>query len=213
MKIKIWLLSAVIGLAVFGGQDVAVLLESAKNGDAQAQYELGLYYGKPSKPQWEKAAFWYQKAVEQNHLCAKYSLSILYEMGRGVKKDPKKSFELMLSAAEQGSRFAQSAVAIDYQQGNKVEKDATEAFKWFKKAAEQNDFFSQRELAVCYLKGEGVEKDLVEAYVWLDIVVDQPSWYADRKKEVESALTPEQMDRAKLRRAEIIAKFPKNVVP
>lgn len=59
----------------------------AEQGDAQAQYRLGIMhnmgFGVPVDP--EQAALWLSKAAEQNVAEAQYALGLLFEDGRGVK--------------------------------------------------------------------------------------------------------------------------------
>ena len=66
-----------------------VWLESARSGDAAAQYYVGQIYekGLGSQPDYTAAAEWYRKAADQNHSAAQVSLGHLYEKGLGVTAD------------------------------------------------------------------------------------------------------------------------------
>lgn len=66
------------------------LMQAAERGDAEAQYNLGVYY------EWQhvkviegfaKAPAWYRKAAEQGHVAAQKRLGALYEMGKCVERD------------------------------------------------------------------------------------------------------------------------------
>ena len=55
---------------------ITVLETRAKNGDTEAQFELGQHYEKNGKKQ--LAHQWYKKAAEQDHADAKFRLGVLY---------------------------------------------------------------------------------------------------------------------------------------
>lgn len=69
---------------------LAVWLEPAKAGDAQAQTYVGEIFekGLGLTPDYEAAATWYQRAADQGYAPAQINLGQLYELGRGVPKDP-----------------------------------------------------------------------------------------------------------------------------
>ena len=55
-----------------------ILLEKAQNGDAQAMLDLGRYYYFPLND-YEKALFWYEKALEMGCYDAYMDIAYLYE--------------------------------------------------------------------------------------------------------------------------------------
>jgi len=61
----------------------------AEQGDAEAQYVLGVSYntGKDTTQDYGAAARWFRKAAEQGHTPAMYSLGLLYQTGLGVPQD------------------------------------------------------------------------------------------------------------------------------
>jgi hypothetical protein len=73
--------------------------EPAAAGDLQAQTNLGALYERSSPPDYAQAAQWYQKAADQNFAPAKIALGELYELGRGVPKDPVKALNLYRQAS------------------------------------------------------------------------------------------------------------------
>lgn len=77
--------------------------ERAKNGDANAQYQLGIAYlnGHDTIQDFEEAAKWFELAAESNHASAQYQLGLIYKTGRlGTDADLEKSYIwLNLSAA------------------------------------------------------------------------------------------------------------------
>ncbi|HHW5018725.1 TPA: tetratricopeptide repeat protein, partial [Haemophilus influenzae] len=64
-------------------------LPLAEQGNAKAQYNLGVMYGngRGVKQDYFKAVNWYRKAAEQGHADAQLNLGYMYEKGRGVKQD------------------------------------------------------------------------------------------------------------------------------
>ncbi len=66
------------------------LLERARNGDADAQFELGKNYetGRIGLPKdLSEAQYWYRKAADQGDAYAEASLGILFNFGKGVQRD------------------------------------------------------------------------------------------------------------------------------
>ncbi len=61
----------------------------AEQGDAAAQYNLGvMYYGGYGVPQdYAEAVRWYRKAAEQGNAPAQYNLGVMYHTGQGVPQD------------------------------------------------------------------------------------------------------------------------------
>ena len=83
-------------------------LEMAKNGDADAQYNLGSVYetGFGVKADILEAVDWYKKAAEQDHQLAQLKLGILYVLGDGVRQSVIKGTNWIHSASENGNKFA-----------------------------------------------------------------------------------------------------------
>ncbi len=81
------------GLAAYNRGDYATALREwrplAEQGDAAAQYNLGLMYGKGQgvTQDYAKALQWYRKAAEQGHAKAQYNLGFMYDKGKGVLQD------------------------------------------------------------------------------------------------------------------------------
>jgi len=111
----------------------------AEQGDAKAQYNLGIMYGYGrGVPQNNKEAVkWYRKAAEQGYVLAQYNLGIMYGYGRGVPQNNKEAVKWYRKAAEQGLAIAQYNLGIMYGYGRGVPQNNKEAVKWYRKAAEQ----------------------------------------------------------------------------
>lgn len=61
----------------------------AKNGNAEAQYVLGMMYraGRGVPQDYNEAKKWYRLAAEQGHPIAQFYLGWIYAKGKGVPKD------------------------------------------------------------------------------------------------------------------------------
>ena len=72
---------------------LAVWLPEAEAGNAEAQANVGEIFerGLGGEPNYEVAAFWYEKAAKQGNSRAQFNLGTLYEQGLGVEKDPLKA--------------------------------------------------------------------------------------------------------------------------
>ena len=82
----------------------------AEKGDAEAQYDLGVYYGNGqgvAKDEIE-AVNWYRKAAEQNYVEAQYNLGFCYYNGQGVAQDYAEAAKWYRKAAEQNLAAAQT---------------------------------------------------------------------------------------------------------
>ena len=82
-------------------------LPLAEQGDADAQYNLGLMYdnGRGVKQDDFEAVKWYRKAAEQGYADAQFNLGNMYANGRGVKQDDFEAVKWYRQAAEQGYAF------------------------------------------------------------------------------------------------------------
>lgn len=96
-------------------------------------------FAKGIERNYEKCAYWCEKAAKQNLPEAQYGLGILYEHGQGVDQDPNKAVEWIQKAAEQGLDSAQSQLGYYYFSGTGVPQDSQKAIYWLRKASLQND--------------------------------------------------------------------------
>ena len=86
-----FLLIALIVLAGFQPepaktQDIEQLRKDAEQGNASAQYSLGVMYnnGEGVPQDHQEAVIWWRKAAEQGNVKAQYSLGVSYDTGEGV---------------------------------------------------------------------------------------------------------------------------------
>ena len=157
--------------------DIDALLAEATEGDAIAQFNLGLCYhnGDGVEKDDEKAVEWYTKAAEQGHPDAQYTLGMVYGYPwsyEGVVQDFKKAVEWFALAAEQGHSEAQFILGLCYDMGNGVAQDFEKAVEWYTKAAEQGHTQAQYSLGLCYENGKGVAVDFETAVEWYTKAVE-----------------------------------------
>jgi uncharacterized protein len=113
----------------------------AEQGDALAQYNLGVLYRKGrGVPQDDvQARQWYAKAAAQGQAKAQFNLGTLYFNGEGVQKDYQQALRWFRLAADQGEALAQTKIAIMYDEGQGVPKNFVQAYKWYSLAATNGD--------------------------------------------------------------------------
>lgn len=110
----------------------------ALNGDAAAQYRLGVMYTKgQGVPRDDKqAASWYLKAAIQDDARAQFAIAEMYREGLGVPKNEKQATTWYLEAADHGYPKAQYTVGLMYAKGLSVPQDFIQAHKWLSLAGE-----------------------------------------------------------------------------
>ena len=155
--------------------DIETTIQKAKQGDASAQFNLGLKYDKgEGVPQdYKQAVYWYTKAAEQGVASAQFNLGFMYAKGEGVPQDYKQAVYWYTKAAEQGVAKAQFNLGFMYAKGEGVPQDYKQAAYWCKKAAEQGDVKAQFTLGFLYSKGEGVSQDYKQAVYWYKKAAEQ----------------------------------------
>jgi len=77
----------------------------AQQGDAYAQYVLGLLYdnGQGVPQDHAQSLQWYLKAAQQGYAAAQFSAGLQYDRGRGTGEDPIQAFRWYREAASTGT--------------------------------------------------------------------------------------------------------------
>lgn len=152
--------------------------QAAEQGDVEAQYNLGLmYYEDEDGEEDSRAAIWFTKAAEQEHVDAQRYLAVIYGDGFGVEKDNNQAIAWLHKAAEQGNAEDQVSLADEYRhrgveaQENDQNEDAQiayhQAINFYHKAAEQGHASAQFAIGLMYGRGEGVIQDHAQSLAWL----------------------------------------------
>ena len=97
-------------------RDVGALTKAANQGDADAQYNLGVAYhdGEGVPQDYAEAVRWWRKAAEQGNLMAQSNLGVAYEHGEGVPQDRREALRWWKKAASRGHAEAQFDLGIFY---------------------------------------------------------------------------------------------------
>ncbi|MBI3407914.1 MAG: SEL1-like repeat protein [Planctomycetes bacterium] len=134
--------------------------KAAAEGDAEAQYQLGLRALKDegeSKRNYRHALLWFFKAAKQGHGSAQFELGYSYLSGyRGLDQDYRKAVRWLARAAEQGHTQAWLELGTCHAQGGYgIFQDRAQALACFQKAEEKGGAEACHELGNVYRQGRG----------------------------------------------------------
>ncbi|XEI31266.1 protein phosphatase 2C domain-containing protein [Aeromonas veronii] len=138
--------------------DIDKLRIKARQGDAEAQYNLGRKYYDAGES--EKAEKWFLKAEKQNHPNASFSLAQLYENGWGVEHE-RNAIE-RYRRLESKHPQAQYRLGLMYEEGRGVEQNYCEAVSRYRQI-ESKHSEAQYRLGLMYEEGRGLEQNKAEA--------------------------------------------------
>jgi len=124
---------------------IASLLETAQQGNAESQYQLGMryQYGDGVVMDINKANQWLAKAAASGDARSQHALSMFYQQYANNKEGAKKALLWEKKAADHGSADAQYALGIMFKNGRLVRKNEVEAKKWLAMAARQGHLPAQ----------------------------------------------------------------------
>jgi TPR repeat protein len=148
------------------------LRQAAKNGNAEAQFRLGMMYanGEGVDLDHARASELLLAAAKQRHTSAQMTLGWMYANGYGVDRDEERARTWYLRAAEQGDVKAQYTLGTMYRFGQMgVDKDGEQAVHWYLKAADQGLAAAQFALGRMLMDGKLVPKDEETALQWLSL--------------------------------------------
>lgn len=111
------------------GEDSS-LMQNARNGDAQAQFNLARAYeqGAEAAQNDAQAVYWYRKSAEQDYAEAENSLGVMYALGRGVPHNREEALQWYRKAAKHGLGQAFYNIGISYYNGDGVDQDLDQAY-------------------------------------------------------------------------------------
>ena len=119
---------------------LAILRPLADQGNADAQYNLGVIYGEAQgvPRDFVEAGKWFAKAAAQGNASAQYNLGVMYFAGQGFAPDAAEAAKWFRKAAEQSDPAAGLISPSCSSEGQGVPRDAAEALRWRLKSAEQD---------------------------------------------------------------------------
>lgn len=161
-------------------------LESAGEGNADAQLNLGIMYllGDGSMAEERNfgpyVMFFFNDSTSGTQWRSFYpgwfreNIRGLARDGVGVPADYEEALRLFLLSADQGNRYAQFNLGIMYTHGFGTERDFQEAPGWYRLAAEQGFAKAQTEIGTAYRYGSfDLPVDKLEAIQWLRLAAEQ----------------------------------------
>ena len=120
-KMMVALLAVGIGQAAWADSvpDFKKMLQAAEQGNADAQFNLGLMYanGQGVRQDDAQAVQWYRKAAEQGDAQAQLALGLRYATGQGVRQDIVIAKEWFGKACDNGKQLGCDAYRELNQQG------------------------------------------------------------------------------------------------
>ncbi|MDH3335778.1 MAG: sel1 repeat family protein [Rhodospirillaceae bacterium] len=122
-----------------------------------ADYQEGLKMVRAG--QWMAALEEFKPLANEGHAASQFSIGLIYQLGRGVKKDQDMARQMYIKAAKQGYWPAYNNLAKMFLDGDGIPQSNATAFKLFEKAAE-NHAQAKNNLARMYENGWGVEKNI-----------------------------------------------------
>lgn len=113
------------------------LLKAAEQGDAEAQYQVGLIYiyGNDEPKDAEKAFEWMSRAAAQNVVPAMRELGIMYASGEGTEPDLGRAVQLLSDAADNLDPGALYHLGLMYEKGIGVPLDMQKSVRLLAYAA------------------------------------------------------------------------------
>lgn len=158
-------------------EEMLALIQSAKQGNAAAQNNLGWMY-QQNEGNIHEANVWYRRSAEQGYSHAQNNIGAIYQNGLGVEQNDSEAVKWYRKAAEQNNILAQYNLGCMYRNGRGVDQNDNEAIFWFRKSAEQNYAYAQNALGWMYHYGKGVDISLSDAVAWYRKAAQQEHVYA-----------------------------------
>lgn len=158
--------------------DAAVQMKQlAQEGNAQAQYLMGLLYrdGTLVIPDTERAQYWMEQAATQNVPAAQYSLGKLLLSDDPLVHDPDQGIRWLKAAAQNGNNYAAYDLGKEYLSGKHVLKNTEKAAEYLRQAAQGDNPWAQYLLGKLYL----MDQDEHAAYQWFQAAAEQGHIYAE----------------------------------
>ena len=127
----------------------------AEQGDAEAQFYLGLLYrnGEGVEKDDRTALMWFTESAKQGYLNAQYNTGIMYMEGRGVAVSKIDAFKWWELAAQRGHAPSQYNLGVLYAYGIATGKDVAKAIDLWQRAAAQGNAEARAVLHRVYSEG------------------------------------------------------------
>ena len=157
------------------GKNFLSLMEEAKNGNTDAQIELGDRYfdGDGISKNIDLSIKWYKKAAEQGSADAQFELAVIYEDDEIVEHNYDISFYWYEKAAIANNTAAQYSLGSIYDEGKYISRDINKAVYWYELAANKGDIDASMRLGELFENDEDITRDLKKAYYYYKIASEK----------------------------------------
>lgn len=141
----------------------------ADDGDAKAQYQLGLRLtsGSAVTQDYRRGIEAFRAAAKQGHTAAQFMLGMAYYTGRGIARDSARARHWLTLAAKKDHPAAEYFLGKIFLDGDGVTAEPTWGMYWVGLAAEQGWPEAQYSLGVGLLSGLGNKIDRQLGFLWL----------------------------------------------
>ena len=154
------------------------LLAEAEQGNAQAQYQLAVFYhnGQGVPKNYTEAAKWYEKAAQQGHTKAALYLGMLYQNGVGVEQNYHTAQRWYTKAANDGDIQAKLCLGNLYYVGTNDGQviGYAQAKRWYEEAADKGNTQAQQFLKKRMIP-DTVTKEILDR---LSAIPNALAWFA-----------------------------------
>ena len=156
-------------------KSVQMLHLASDNGNADAQWELGLMYEFSDKVQQDpsKAFELYAKSAGAGSPIGLYLVAHCYQHGIAVEENTAlsdslytKAFEQLIRLAPREDMYVLNFVGSAYYWGDGVAVDRKKAFEYYLISAQKGNPETQYKVGNCYETGQGTTRDMDKAIEW-----------------------------------------------
>ncbi|KAJ8575335.1 hypothetical protein ON010_g3872 [Phytophthora cinnamomi] len=159
------------------GAAVTLLERAAERGHRDAEFALGVLYGRgEGVPRSDSlSASWLAKSAARGHTDAKWMLATwcrMYNEGRGVTEDVGRAVELLQEAANSGSAQAKFHLGVMHEYGRGVPQDFRRAAELYQQAHEHQVADATYYLGLLHMQGRGVDQSFVRAREYFQEAVE-----------------------------------------
>ncbi|MBF0358748.1 MAG: sel1 repeat family protein [Magnetococcales bacterium] len=132
----------------FSQEDVKIIKDLAKQGNAKAQHNLGAMFlnGQGVEKNIAEAINWFRQAAEQGLVTAQHNLGTIYLQGEELAADSIEAAHWFTKAAMQGDPRSQYSLGALYFEGLGVERNLEKAYIWISLALQQVPEDRQKEV-------------------------------------------------------------------
>lgn len=156
------------------------LLPLARKGNTDAQYLMGVIYShaKGNLRDYQKSAYWYDKASEKGIKEAQFNLGFMLYQGAGesgdktsIAQDYSQAAKYLKLAADQNVPMAQHLMSLLHLRGQGVALNMYEALRYGTSAADNGIHESMYNAAMLSVRRPGAQmQDYINAYKWFTIL-------------------------------------------